>query len=240
MKYFLFGISELSRCMFMNLLQQRPNDFIGEDCDFLGFTVDSSHIGNCDWLDDLMKRPLLDGKFNKSNLRILPFMKIMVNPHSLVRGIYLPIYDNKLRETKFKQAEEEMGLKPLTFVDKRALVDEDVDLSNNKGSWIQAGTTIQTGSQLGNGVIFWANTHCGHSAKVSDFCFVSTNSTLCGNVEIAARNYVGVGVHIKEGVKITGTDNILGMGSIITKNIETSGNTYLAGVNNLRKKDEAK
>lgn len=219
MKYYIFGVSENTRVFFNNLVDQRPDDFL-PDGDFQGFVVDAKHLEEPKWFSDF-------DFVDPDKLRVIPFVKILVNPHELDRGIYLPIYDNKLRETKFKESIE-MGLTPLTFIDKRALVD--VDAKIGKGSWIGMGACVQTGAELGEGCILWGMAWVGHSSKIGSFSFVSTNSTICGNVILGESCYVGVNCAVKEKVQIC-NNTLLGMGSLITKNITEENGIYLAGVN---------
>lgn len=218
MYYYVFGLSETSRVMFQNLKQ----DGLLED--FKGFTVDPEHSKTPDWFNTI------DEKYRI----IVPFNKESLNPHDLIRGIYLPIYDNKLRETKFDESLE-MGLTPLSFVDSRAFVDLDAKIG--RGCWVQMGACIQSGCTLEDGVIVWGLGWCGHNSTIKSFSFVSSGSVVCGNVKVGSNCYLGVNSAVKESTDVC-DETILGMGALLVKPNKNKGDVFLAGANNLRKNEK--
>ena len=217
MEFYIFGAGETARVMACNLIMKDPDKFLYDDEGFRALTVDPQYYMDPSWLKDL--------DINPDKIEVIPFTQKKLNPHDLIRGIYIPVIDNKLRETVYNRSLS-FSLIPLSFIDKRAMVDNDVCVG--AGSWIQAGCTVQTGCEVGEGVIMWANAHVGHKSKIGDFSWITSQACICGGVTLGKRVFVGAGAIIYPGVEVE-DDTIIGAGSIITKN--ASVGTYIAGAN---------
>ncbi len=85
-------------------------------------------------------------------------------------------------------------------------------------------TTLTSNSKIGK--YFHANlySYIGHDCQIGDYVTFAPNVHCNGNVVIEDEVYVGTGVMIKQGKKgsplLIGRGAILGMGAVVTKNVE--------------------
>ncbi len=202
---YIFGLGETARVLYYQI--------IPAELDIRAFVADAEFCERPDWFDKFSVEPT-----------IKPFDRFL-SPGSL---IYLPIINNSLRESVYNRCLS-YGLYPWTQINRYAIVDVDVEIGD--GSWIQAGSTVQTGSRLGRGVIAWANSHIGHSSKIGNFCWITSQACICGGVTLGDKVFVGAGAIIYPDVKVS-ENCIIGAGAIITK--DTKPNTiYIEGRNKI-------
>ena len=220
MDYTIYGTNDTSRVLYYNLGlnkhgSRRTMRDAGFEDGFMGLTVEHKYIpeDKPEWLMD--------------DEEVLSFNKKVLNPHSLVRGIYLPITSNRLRERIYNDAGGEMLLDPLTFVDSRAYVDTD-DI--NRGTIILEGSTVQSGVKIGKACILWSSVHIGHGSTLKDFIWVTTHSTICGNVTLNNRVYVGANCVVEQNT-VLAEDTVLLAGAIVSVNSEP-GDVFGYGRNN--------
>jgi sugar O-acyltransferase (sialic acid O-acetyltransferase NeuD family) len=143
---------------------------------------------------------------------------VITEPLDTDYKIFLPISYiglNKVREEKFKLFESLgftiVGLRhPAAIISNKAII--------GRGCWIQEGSAIQSYSEMGNGCVAWAGSHFGHSAKASDFVWLTSGCVVCSSVEIGERTFVGASAILHPSVKV-GRDCIIGSGAIITKDL---------------------
>ena len=95
----------------------------------------------------------------------------------------------------------------------------------SKYSKIGRGVSIHPFVNVGPGVIIKNNIHIfshsliGHNTTLNDFSYVANNASIGAFVKIKEGAYIGMNSSIKERVKI-GKWSIVGMGSVVIKNVK--------------------
>lgn len=99
------------------------------------------------------------------------------------------------------------------------------NVSIGKGSILMAGTVVNNGAKIGNGVIINTSSSADHDDILEDFCHLAVGVHLAGNVKIGKGALVGAGATIINNVSIC--DNcIVGAGAVVVKNLTNRG-TYV-------------
>ena len=88
-----------------------------------------------------------------------------------------------------------------------------------------AGTVINSGCQIGKGVIVNTGASVDHDNIIGDFSHISVGAHLAGTVRIGSGVWVGIGAVVSNNLSIT-DDVIIGAGAAVIRNIEESG-TYV-------------
>ena len=85
-----------------------------------------------------------------------------------------------------------------------------------------AGTIINTGFKIGDGVIQNTASTVGHDCIIDDFCHVSVGTHLCGTVYLGAGTW-GAACSIVINYIIICSDCLIGAGAVVVKNIDIQG-----------------
>lgn len=105
---------------------------------------------------------------------------------------------------------------PATLVDPTVVIGKDAEIGG--GCILCAGVILTVGVKLGAHCIVNLGCMLGHDVVVGDYCTLHPRVDLSGHVRVGACTDIGVGVVIRDEVTIGG-DSIVGMGSLVTKNI---------------------
>ena len=109
----------------------------------------------------------------------------------------------------------EKGLALLSYIHPTADV-AGIDLV--KGNIIMNRVTIETGSKIGNGNVFYGGTYICHDATIGNYNWLSAGCVLAGNVTVGDRNILGINSSIRDGI-IIGSIATIGMGSVVVKDV---------------------
>jgi sugar O-acyltransferase (sialic acid O-acetyltransferase NeuD family) len=127
---------------------------------------------------------------------------------------FIAIGDNYIREKVYEK---------LSFKEKfaqaihtKSIISKTVQMG--QGILVAANVTINAQTRIGEGVICNTNSVIEHECILKNFCHIAPSATLCGNVEIGFRSFIGANSVVKQGVKI-GDDVIVGAGSVVLKDI---------------------
>lgn len=162
-----------------------------------------------DWIYDTKKFPnTILGK------PVLPYRE--VNPNSHV--VSIAIGDSNIREKVTTQLPNEIEY--ITLIHPSALISKWVEIG--EGAIICAGTVITCDIKIGKHVQLNLNTTIGHDCIIGDYFTTAPNVNISGNCNIDAHVYFGTASSIKQGVSIV-PNVIIGMGAIVTKNINENG-----------------
>lgn len=93
--------------------------------------------------------------------------------------------------------------------------------SVDAGCVVMANAVIQTGAQLGRGVIVNTAATIDHDCHIGEGVHIAPGVTLAGDVRIGRRSWVGLGAVIREGVEI-GEDAVVGAGAVVLKDVPTA------------------
>jgi len=95
------------------------------------------------------------------------------------------------------------------------------------GTVVMQGVIIQAEAKIGKHCIINTGATVGHECMLEDFVHQASNSTLCGNVRVGERTWIGAGSVVIQGIRI-GKGCMIGAGSVVVKdipdNIEVMGN----------------
>lgn len=106
-----------------------------------------------------------------------------------------------------------------TLIDPAAIIGESVSI--NDGSIICAGVVITENVEIGSNVIINLNSTIGHDCEIEDFVTIAPQAAISGNVILKRLVEIGTGAALREKLCI-GAGAIVGMGSVLTKNVEES------------------
>lgn len=83
--------------------------------------------------------------------------------------------------------------------------------SANEQTIIEDGVNMAPGCNIGHGTFIGKNTHLANNIATGGSSYIESN------------NFIGCGVSLKPGVKITSENVVIGTGGVVTKNISESG-----------------
>ena len=125
---------------------------------------------------------------------------------------------NQLRAKKYNEAKAK-GYALATYVSSKASYFS-TPIGDN--CFIFEDNTIQPFTRIGNNVTLWSGNHIGHHSTIGDHCFISSHVVISGGVVIEPYCFLGVNSTVRDHVTI-GERSVVGMGSMITKNLEPGG-----------------
>lgn len=141
-------------------------------------------------------------------LPILPFESISPDEYDL----FIPLYDNKLRESKANAAKQR-GFSLISYVSSKSTVWSAV----GENCFIMEDNTIQPFVQIGNNVIMWSGNHIGHHSVIKDNVFFSSHVVLSGNCVVEPYCWFGVNSTIRDHITLA-EGTFVAMSAMITKN----------------------
>ena len=145
---------------------------------------------------------------------VIPFSK--VNPE--LHCVSIAIGDSKIRQKTISQLPD--GIEFITLIHPTAVISEWVEIG--EGSIICAGTILTCDIQIGKHAQLNLNTTIGHDCKIGDFFTTAPNVNISGDCNIEDHVYFGTATSIKQGVSVK-KNTVIGMGAIVTKNLNESG-----------------
>ena len=191
----VFGTNDVSQLAAFYLEQDGVN--------VAGFCVDKEYLGG---------RELVHGK------PIFAFNGLSPVKYDL----FIPLYDNKLRAKKSKEAKMR-GHNLISYVSPKATVFSSV----GENCFIMENNTIQPFVEIGNNVIMWSGNHIGHHSKIKDNVFFSSHVVLSGNCVVEPYCWLGVNSTIRDHCTLA-EGTFVAMCAGITKN--TKSYTKYAGM----------
>lgn len=135
--------------------------------------------------------------------------------------IFIPLYDNKLRQKKADIAKLR-GFKLVSYISSKSVVWPKV----GENCFIMENNTIQPYTEIGNNIIMWSGNHIGHHTKIMDNVFISSHVVISGNCLIEQYSWFGVNSTVKDHTVIA-EGTFVAMSATITKN--TSKNKRYIG-----------
>ncbi|WP_288304965.1 acetyltransferase [uncultured Fusobacterium sp.] len=105
-----------------------------------------------------------------------------------------------------------------------------------EGTVVMANVVINSYSKIGKHCIL--NTSCviEHDNIIADYIHISPSATLCGKVRVDTCAWIGAGSRIKQGISI-GENTVIGLGSVVLKNINKDCVVIGNPANILRRKE---
>jgi len=124
---------------------------------------------------------------------------------------------NKIREEKYNQIKK-LGFKFSSFIHKNSYISNKSIIGEN--CFILENQTIQRNVIIKNNVFLWSGNHIGHNSIIDDNSYLSSHVVISGNCQIGKNCFFGINSSVKEFVNI-GNEVLVGMGTLITKNIDS-------------------
>ena len=164
----------------------------------------------------------VDGEYMKNDtfhdLPVIPFEKITehYSPNMFSMHVAVSYHNlNKLRQQKYEEARTK-GFKLESYVSSRTgLVGP---MANGDNCLILENQSIQPGVTIGNNVALFGGTLIGHHSIISDHCWITSEASIAGNVQVGKRCFIGINATVGHFVEI-GDDCFLGAGTLTTKNL---------------------
>ena len=93
------------------------------------------------------------------------------------------------------------------------------------GVFIGSGAYVGPGSEIGDHVVLNTASIVEHDCEIAELVFVSPSVSIGGGSVVGKNSFLGIGAIIRDGVSIK-SDCVIGAGSLVLKDIETSGMYY--------------
>lgn len=197
-KIIIFGNSDIA---------QLANYYFETDSNYevVAFTVDGGYINS----DTFEGKPLL------------PFATVAsAYPPTQYKMFIAVSYAqmNKLREAKYNEAKAK-GYTLVNYISSRCSYLSQYPCGDN--CFILEDNTIQPFVKIGNNVTLWSGNHIGHHSTIHDHNFISSHVVISGHCIIESNCFLGVNSTLAHKVTVA-RETLLGAGSVITKDTETS------------------
>ncbi|MBG9687104.1 acetyltransferase [Bacillus mycoides] len=144
--------------------------------------------------------------------------------------LFVGIGNNVIREKVQEQLEEQGASMPV-LIHPSAIIGEEVYLK--AGTVVMAGTVINCCTKIGKGCIINTASTIDHDNIIEDYVHISPGANLAGTVKVGRSTWLGIGSVISNNVNIAGNCKI---GAVVIKDITELG-TYV-GVPARRLQDE--
>jgi len=154
-------------------------------------------------------------------LPVIPFEDIEKTYPPKDYLLFAPIAKNNLREKIYNEGKEK-GYNFITYISSKC-----TNFSEYIGEncFILEDNTLQPFTKIGNNVILWSGNHIGHHGIIKDHVFFTSHIVMSGHCLINEGAWIGVNTTIRDFITI-GKNSIIGMGSLITKNIPDNETWY--------------
>lgn len=130
---------------------------------------------------------------------------------------------NRVR-TRMYQAAKAMGFPIATYVSSRAFVWHNVEIGEN--SFIFENNVLQYHVKVGTNCVLWSGNHVGHRTVIRDNVFMTSHAVISGYCDIGESCFIGVNSCVADNTTIA-RDTIVGMGSVVVKNLTEPGHVYV-------------
>jgi sugar O-acyltransferase (sialic acid O-acetyltransferase NeuD family) len=156
-----------------------------------------------------------------------------------IRGTFTELYDTNItgmnvaiaignvnyRHNHFERIKNAGGLlpnlvHPSAYISNSAIIGE--------GTYIQPHAIIWSQTLIGDSVVISPSSMVSHHSVVGSGCLVSTLSSIGTGVTIGEKVFVGMGSTIMTGVKMIGSNSVIGAGSVVIHDVDAG--TVVAGV----------
>ncbi|MCB0460437.1 MAG: acetyltransferase [Flavobacteriaceae bacterium] len=153
------------------------------------------------------------------SLPIIPFEEVVDKYPTTDYKFLAPMASlkmNTLREQVY-YAIKEKGYDMISYISSKANVYENVSIGEN--CFIQAGTTLQPFTKVGNNVVMWSNNSLGHHGEIKDHVTLAAQVAIAGRCSIGENSFLGTNSTIRNGT-VLAKGTLVGIGSVITNNTE--------------------
>lgn len=132
--------------------------------------------------------------------------------------VVIAVGEPQIRETLYNKVKD-AGYKLGNVIHPYARVSTTAVLGN--GIVLHAGVVINANAVIKDNVIIQEQACIGHDTVIKMHCYLAACVTFGGSTEVGERAYIGISAAVRDHIKI-GTNTIVGMGSIVVKDIPDS------------------
>lgn len=163
-----------------------------------------------------------DQKQQQKNVKVIGGSEYAIE-HKDEYDVIVAIGNARIRR-QIQESYQEHGVHLVSLIHPDAILPME-DICIGKGSVVMADAVLQSGVELGDGVI--ANTSCSidHNGKIGSYSHIAVGSHLAGNVVVGEGTWVGAGAVISNNIDVC-DEVMLGAGAVIVRDITESG-TYV-------------
>jgi sugar O-acyltransferase (sialic acid O-acetyltransferase NeuD family) len=192
-KIVIFGTSQLASLAHFYLKHDSPHTVVA-------FTLDSSY----------MSSDTFEG------LPVVPFEEVEKHYPTSDYKMFLPLSFKQMNHARRKKYEEAKvkGYECISYVSSKATTWPDLSIGEN--CFIFEDNTIQPYVKIGNNCVFWSGNHIGHHSVIKDHVFLTSHVVISGCCTVEDYAFFGVNATVRDET-IIGTETLVGMGAIITK-----------------------
>lgn len=195
-KVIVFGVGQTAEITYSFLTHDSPYEVVG-------FTADRAYLQK----NELLGLPLV--AFDDIE-RIFPPDEYQLSIPISYRNM------NKLRAEKYYQAKHK-GYSLISYISPRAMVWPGLVVGDN--CYILENSIINPYTSIGNNVFIGPGCNLGHHIDIKDHCFIGPSAVILGSTTIEPYCLIGANSTIKDGGITVGREAVVGMGSVITKDI---------------------
>lgn len=135
---------------------------------------------------------------------------------------FVAIGNNQIRK-KISLKLKQKKIKQPVLIHPSAIIDESVVVE--QGTVIMANVVVNADTKIKEGCIINTASSIDHDCLIGSYVHISPGAHVAGTVVIGDLTWIGIGVSIKNNIKIC-ENNIIGAGSVIVKDIIEKG-TYV-------------
>ncbi len=142
--------------------------------------------------------------------------------------------DPSLRMKLYEKIKK-IGFNLPTIIHTSSIIAEDVKIE--EGTFIAAGTVINTGTKIGKNVIINTSSSIDHDCQLGDFVHIAPGVTLSGGVKVGEGTHIGTGANIIQYLNI-GKGCIIKAGALVRNNLQDGYTEAIGGRYTSSTKDE--
>lgn len=172
-----------------------------------------------------------DSKYDGTEVRGCPVighvsdLPVLRDIHG-VEAVYCPLGNNVLR-VNFLEKARELGYKTPNYIHPSVLIAPQVEIAE-EGVYILQATQIMPFVKIEKDVMISTGANIIHHSHLKQGTFVSNGVCFGANVTSEKYAYVGMGSTVMTGVKILGTDCLIGAGAVVIRDVPDGA--VMAGV----------
>lgn len=131
-------------------------------------------------------------------------------------SIFVPLGNNNRRVELLKKFKD-LGYNLPSFIHKSSSLPENVVLG--RSVYILPSTSIMPYTKIGDYTMISMGVNIAHHVDIGEGCFFSQGCNIGASIKIAKNAYFGMGVAVMTGVKKIGAGSLMGVGTVIIRNV---------------------
>src|SRR5690554_1685981 len=138
------------------------------------------------------------------------------NENSSDTSVFVPIGNNPVR-VKILQEFEYRGFEIPSFIHESTIIHSSTKIG--KAVYILPGSKVMPLSVIGDYTMVSMGVNIAHHTIIESGCFFSQGSNIGASILIKNLAYIGISATLMTGVKLIGSDSLIGAGAVVVKDI---------------------